>query len=36
MSLEELYAEMDKAKDSDFTLFSEAIKIYQEEIDLRK
>lgn len=36
LSLEELYLELDKVKKSDQSIFAEAVKIYQEEIDSRK
>lgn len=36
LSLEELYSELDKTKKKDQSLFGEAVKIYNEEIELRK
>ena len=36
LSLEELYSELDKVKKSDQSVFAEAVKIYNQEIKLRK
>lgn len=36
LSLEQLYEELEKAENADHSVFAEAVKIYREEIELRK